>query len=105
FQSGEATYSERFKVVFQNQILGTNDITLDAVSVYPNPTQNIVYVASPKAAITNTIVYDAQGRRVLSVKNVNTTNAQIDLSTLTSALYFVEITTEAGVVTKRIVKK
>ncbi|WP_189342900.1 T9SS type A sorting domain-containing protein, partial [Ulvibacter litoralis] len=105
FQSGEATYSERFKVVFQNQILGTNDIALDAVSVYPNPAQNVLYVVSPNSAIVNTAVYDIQGRKVLTTKNTNDSTVEVPVSTLSNALYFVEITTEAGVVTKRIIKE
>lgn len=106
FQSEAGTYSERFKVVFQNQILATNDVALTSVSVYPNPVQNVVNIVSPKAAIVNVMVYDIQGRVVLTARNTNgTTNVEVNLSTLTSTVYFVEITTEAGVITKRVIKK
>ena len=55
--------------------------------------------------MTSATVYDIQGRKVSEVDFRNQTNYQIDLPKLESALYFVEITTESGTVTKRIVKK
>ncbi|GHC56148.1 discoidin domain-containing protein [Ulvibacter litoralis] len=104
FQSEEGTYSERFKVVFENRILATNNLALNSVSVYPNPAKNNLYIVSSEALIINAVVYDLQGRQVQYAKSSNMTNIQIDLSSLNSAVYFVKITTNAGVITRRVMK-
>jgi hypothetical protein len=104
FQSGEATYSKRFKVVFENGALGTNDATLEAVSLYPNPTQNTVTIVSPQTAVKSATVYDIQGRKVSEVDFSNTTSYQVDLSNLEAAIYLVSILTDNGVINKRVIK-
>ncbi|GHC64444.1 T9SS type A sorting domain-containing protein [Ulvibacter litoralis] len=105
FQSEEGTYSERFKVVFQNRTLNISDIALNSVSVYPNPTQNILYIVSPKVAVTGVAVFDLRGRKVSKETFTAQRNYQVDLNTLESAMYFVEITTENGKITKRVIKE
>ncbi|GHC56156.1 GEVED domain-containing protein [Ulvibacter litoralis] len=105
FQSEEGTYSERFKVVFENSVLGTNDVALHSISVYPNPVQNVVNIVSPKAKVTSATVHDIRGRKVSEVNFRNRTNYQIDLSKLESAVYFVTIVTESGTLTKRVIKQ
>jgi hypothetical protein len=105
FQSGEAVYHKRFKVVFENSALGINNSDLDFVSLYPNPTLNTVTIVSPQTIVTSAKVYDIRGRKVSEVDFRNKTNYQIDLSTVESALYFIEITTENGTVMKRVMKR
>jgi len=73
--------------------------------VYPNPTQNLVTIVSPKTMLTSATVYDIRGRKVSEVDFRNKSNYQIDMSKLETALYFVEITTDKGIVTKRILKE
>ena len=105
FQSAEAVYHKRFKVVFENSVLGINDSNLDSVILYPNPTQNVVTIVSPQIIVTSATVYDIQGRIVYEVDFKNQTNYQIDLSAMEAALYFIEIATENGTAMKRVVKK
>ena len=54
--------------------------------------------------MTSAKVYDLRGREVSEVNFNNQVDYQIDLSNLEAALYFVEIATEDGTVTKRILK-
>ncbi len=105
FQSGDATYSKRFKVVFEDSFLGTNDVAMESISLYPNPTQNTVTIVSPKTIVTSATVYDIGGRIVSEVDFRNQTAYQIDLSSMEAALYFIEIATENGTVTKQVMKR
>ena len=105
FQSAEANYSKRFKVVFENSALGINDSNLESVSIYPNPTQDALHIVSPQVIVTSATVYDIRGRKVSEVDFNNQVDYQIDLSKLEAALYFVEIATESGTATKRVLKK
>jgi hypothetical protein len=105
FESGEATYSKRFKVVFEYSALGINDLNFDSVTLYPNPTQNTVTIVSPQMIVTSATVYDIRGRKVSEVDFSNQTNYQIDMTQLEAALYFIEISAENGMVMKRVMKK
>tara|TARA_R110002110_G_scaffold90627_3_gene235453 strand:+ start:2245 stop:4986 length:2742 start_codon:yes stop_codon:yes gene_type:complete len=104
FQSGEAVYHKRFKVLFENSFLGINALNLDSVSLYPNPTQNVVTIVSPKTIVTSATVYDISGRKVKEVNFNNQSNYQVDLSSIKTGVYFINIATESGTITKRVIK-
>jgi hypothetical protein len=55
--------------------------------------------------VTSAAVYDIRGRKVSEVEFTNKTNYRIDLSRVYYAIYFIEIFTENGSLTKRIVKQ
>jgi hypothetical protein len=79
--------------------LGLDSKTLDnVISVYPNPTSGALTINSP-SAISGINVYDISGRKILSANNTKSVN----LSGNTSGIYFIQIQTEAGSVTKKIV--
>ena len=106
FMSEKGIYDNRFILQFTPEgVLGTNDNLLETVSVYPNPTQNIVTIVSPQTIVTSAAVYDIRGRIVSEVNFSNQTNYQIDLSSMEAALYFIDIVTESGTVNKRVIKK
>jgi hypothetical protein len=104
FQSGEATYSGRFKIVFEYAALGSNNVDLEVITLYPNPTQDKVTIISPRTQLTSATIFDIRGRKVSEVDFRNQTNYQIDLSSMEIAVYFIEIATDNGTVMKRVMK-
>jgi choice-of-anchor B domain-containing protein len=106
FKVGKGTYDRRFTIQFKsNEILGDEGAGLANVSVYPNPTNNILNVVSPEAKVNTVEIYDISGRILRNIDLSTTTHYQIDLSNLQNAIYFVKISTEIGEVTKQIVKQ
>ena len=106
FVSEKGIFDNRFTLQFtRDGALGLNDSNLDSVTLYPNPTENMITIVSPQAIVTSALVYDIRGRKVSEVDFRNRATYQIDLTKLESALYFVEISTENGTVTKRILKQ
>lgn len=71
----------------------------NSISVYPNPTQNQITISSA-VAIEEVKLFDVLGN-LITTKNLN----KIDLSTLPNGIYLVQISTEQGKVTKRVVKR
>ena len=69
---------------------------LNAVSVYPNPTRG-------ELRIKDIRIFDMMGNK-FPLRMAKAGN-EIDISHLPAGIYFVQITTEKGVVTKKIVKK
>jgi hypothetical protein len=106
FLSDAATYNNRFTLQFESEvILGTSENDLEQILIYPNPTQDVLTIVSPQVEVTSAIVYDLRGRVVAEKLFTTQGTYQIDLSKLETAMYFVEITTESGTLTKRVVKQ
>ena len=83
---------------------GIDDYTLDnTVTVYPNPTSGVVQIKNEEWGMENVEVYDVFGK-LLNVMSVNDHTATLDLGGYAKGTYFVRVTTEKGVVTKRVVK-
>jgi hypothetical protein len=83
------------------EALSINDNILSQLSVYPNPTNDIVTVKMPSnIEVVSMKLFDVLGNLVL--KNANT--SRLDVSNLSSGLYLLDITTTAGSVSKKIVR-
>jgi Secretion system C-terminal sorting domain len=79
-----------------------------AISVYPNPTVNLVKISLPEAANENATirVIDRNSREVMR-KNTTTNSfgeINLDLSNMPEGTYTINIQTETSVVSKRVVK-
>lgn len=86
-------------LILTGQALGVNENTLasDSASVSPNPTSGLVTVNSA-SSVKAIIVYDATGKQVSSSK----TNT-VDLSNQAKGIYLVQVQTENGSTTKKVV--
>lgn len=73
------------------------------VRLYPNPSDTIVTIEAT-STIQAVDMYDMQGRIILS-KEANNQTAFIDVSQFADGMYFLVIKTDAGEVTKRVLKK
>ncbi|MDC8003270.1 choice-of-anchor J domain-containing protein [Aureisphaera galaxeae] len=104
FVSGMGTFHNRFTLHF-SRVLGTESVALESITMFPNPTTGQLNIASPQAAIEKVEVYDLMGRMVTTNNIQGNNNILIDLSGLKTSVYFVTLTTDQGVVTKKIVKK
>ena len=84
---------------------GIEDYTLaNSINIFPNPTTGTVQVQSSKFKVQNISVYDVYGK-LLKAEAITDFNNIIDLSGYAAGVYFLRISTENGVATKRIVKK
>jgi len=97
-----ATGRGYFKVVwFEQVILAVDENALEGFSVYPSPTTGMLSIVS-KTAITEIEVYNQLGQLVLSNSNQN----EIDISSVSSGVYFIKIKDEHGNIgTQKVVKK
>ena len=76
-----------------------NDITL-----IPNPTTGKLRIENGELKIINVEVFDMYGRNLTPHTSYLTPLTSLDISDLTSGVYFVKITTEKGIITKKIIK-
>jgi len=83
--------------------LSTPDFNLSQIKVYPNPAQDVLRIDNTNhVEITSIKIYDVLGRHVMSVDD---RYDEIDVSHLNSGMLFVEIETDQGRVTKKIIKE
>ncbi|WP_055448467.1 T9SS type A sorting domain-containing protein [Lacinutrix mariniflava] len=87
--------------VINEEVLNTETFTIEAkFSLFPNPTTSQFYIS--EAGLVS--IYSAEGRLVLN-KNIESTNTPININSLTSGIYMVNITSKKGSATLKMVKK
>lgn len=105
FTSGKGTFHNRFTLFFQSEVLDVNDLLQSKVTVFPNPAKTIVNIISPDNNIESVQIYDVSGRLIKWTVFSSEENYQINISSFTSATYFLKINTSNGNVIKRLVKE
>ncbi|MFT4699121.1 MAG: choice-of-anchor B domain-containing protein [Flavobacteriaceae bacterium] len=104
FTSNAMYNTDRFELTFKGSILGTSE-SLENIAVYPNPTQNYIQIDAKTNTVLSATIFDVRGRQI-GTYNFNDGDAiQIDISGFETAMYFIEINTNSGTITKRIIKK
>ena len=82
-------------------IININNINATAtVSIYPNPTTGQLIITTQNFTPQSITIYDETGRLI----NTQPFKTEIDITPLSSGVYFVEVKGEEGVVRKRVVK-
>jgi len=80
----------------------------DDVVVYPNPTKGEVFVGMPfMASLQNVEIFDLMGRKVFEQKAESRKQNgewRMDISNIPSGMYFLRITTDNGIINKKIIK-
>jgi hypothetical protein len=104
--SASLTY-DNFKITATPTVslLGTAGFLASKFSVYPNPSNNVVNISNDVNGILNGVtITDINGRTVKSVQFNNVATAQVNISDLSAGMYMMNIASDQGNVTKKIIK-
>jgi len=82
--------------------LSAPEVSQTRISVVPNPTSGIISIVGDNVAVQSVSITDMNGRIVL--QNVSSENT-IDISSLSSGVYFARVNTGSGSLTKKIIKQ
>ena len=82
--------------------LGTEDFSLKASSVYPNPTKGL-FTIDTKTALSEINIYSHVGQFVKSIKVENTLSTTIDVADLQTGVYLLELKNDTDKSWKKIV--
>ena len=87
--------------------LGSAGVDISTVVLYPNPARKVVYLSNPQAVpLVRLAIYDMTGRFVTEQDLADMgTQAEIDISRLSTATYMVIIEGQQGSLTKQLVKE
>ena len=88
---------------FWASTLSSESFEANKFSIYPNPVNNNLNIQSENRDIQIIEIYNLNGKLVLQHKY--NLNEAIDVSSLAKGLYVLKVQTEAGSITKKLVKK
>lgn len=85
--------------------LNTRDYEYDSsIFIFPNPTASLLnFIVNNNSIITDITINDISGKQIY--KSGNTVNNSIDVSGLSSGVYFVTFTSDKGTATKKFIKE
>ena len=103
----EGNESEWSAPIVVTTLVGINSYLESNVTLYPNPAKEFVDVRiDGDVNVTGMEVYDVYGKLIRTVVGANNDSPlRINVSDFSAGMYFVRVTTEQGMVTKRFVKK
>jgi hypothetical protein len=80
-------------------VLGNSNIELDAITLYPNPVEDILFIDTIREDLSYTL-FDLNGREIL-----NTSKKVIPMGSLSNGVYVIKISVQNQSIYKRVVKK
>jgi hypothetical protein len=75
------------------------------IVIRPNPTVGELYVKTHGVRLQNIEIFDIFGRNVNSKFKIQNSKFDVDISHLPTGIYFLRITTENGIVSRKIIKQ
>ena len=85
--------------------LSNSDFNTSKFSVYPNPANNVVTITNTQSILVSEVaITDVNGRTIKTIKVDNLSEVELNVSELTSGIYFMNLTTDTGKVVKKFVK-
>jgi hypothetical protein len=105
FESGNIMINDRSGGFFlvRSSLLNNNDFSADNIfAVYPNPASDELTIKSNGDVISSISIVDVVGKVLFAVANLNSEIENIDISSFSAGIYFVNINNN---LTKKIIKK
>lgn len=84
--------------------VNTTELSAHFMSIYPNPSESVINIAFPSAQKRTIQLLDMQGRMLQTVETSESIST-IDLTTFPEGMYQVNMISELGNITKRMVKQ
>ena len=94
-------FSNENYIILENLFLSVDDLTINEVSIYPNPAKDIVSIKGVTTKINSVEVFNLNGKLVLETLNSNS----FDVSDLNKGLYLVVVKNNRGKVVKKLIKE
>jgi hypothetical protein len=82
----EANIWNRFKIVEEYDVTGINDIQVNKLTIYPNPTQDKVYIQTESESALQVKVFNTIGKLLLETRS-----NEIDLSAFAKGIYLIQV--------------
>ncbi len=84
-------------------ILGLDNMTLQSLNIYPNPTEGKVHI-SGSSGMAEISLFDIYGEKLIS-KSIDKTTCDFDLTGYSNGIYMLRIVAKNGTLSKKILKR
>ena len=92
--------------VLEDPVLSNNDVSLnESVSIFPNPLMKdkVLTVKIPFNITAKLFMYDVTGKLTITDEIDNVNRKQINTSTLTNGVYFLQLVTDNATITRKVI--
>ena len=104
FLANKIIQPERFTLIFRNPdvlSIAEDRFRESDIKIYPNPVSDVLTIeVAPSISYIKTVVYSLLGEKLMETNGIT-----IDFSNLSKGVYFMEVFTDSGSSTKKIIKK
>jgi hypothetical protein len=105
YPAGYSLYEfEVYGVLASAALKAAVQLSKEDIVVYPNPASGIITINSGKAEMSGISITDVHGRYVRTVPMRMQHSVSVNIASLRAGIYFINIKTTTGVVTKKLVK-
>lgn len=87
---------------FTNSPLALNKLDPEQIKIHPNPCTSFLFINTSEVVINQITIYNIYGQ---SVKTIDTNFEKINISELSSGLYFVKVHSGYSISTQKVIKK
>lgn len=103
FTSDAGTFNDRFEVIYTTNALSDNSQQFKPNTIIVFKEGNTISVNAGTAEIRDVTIYDTRGRRLYTKKGINSAKTVINGLQIEQQVLLVEIDTDKGIVSKRVV--
>ena len=90
----------------EEALLNVTEVVTEAnFSVYPNPAKNVINISNTMNVTVNDVVLTDLNGRVVKSQKVNAIEVQVNVADLATGIYMMNVTTDQGNITKKIIKE
>ncbi|MEZ4859527.1 MAG: T9SS type A sorting domain-containing protein [Flavobacteriaceae bacterium] len=96
--------SDPFAVTVTLIFLGLDEFSENNIKLFPNPIKNIVTIQSNDIIMEQLAIFDMLGKRIMNFENVGT-SYHLDISSLSSGMYLLNVKVNGKILSKKIIKQ
>lgn len=84
--------------------LNTVDLSSNEIKIFPNPVSNFIFISNTDSKINEVQIFDFSGKLIYN-KTANAKDIKIDFKQFPAGVYMVQIYSDKGITSKKIIKK
>ena len=92
-------------VTFQQWPTSINQGSNFNLTIYPNPTEENVYITNPSTGKFSYSIYSVTGKLITSRDNISGSRVDVDLSSFAKGMYLVDVKSEEKTVVNKLIVK